>query len=142
MTPRSGRTFLAQAMSTASVFGHPQEYLHGLEPSALAAHARRYGTNSWASYLAALATHTRTENGIFGLKADPDMLLPLLVDGTFDHTLARGKFIYVTRTDLVMQAVSLTKAQHTGSWTSQVAPMASPNSASARFTATYCALPK
>lgn len=126
MTPRSGSTFLAKVMSKAGVFGHPQEYLHRHEPSALPAHAQRYGVNSWTSYLAALAAHTRTDNGIFGLKADPNMLLPLLIDGTFDRTLARGKFIYVTRTDLVMQAISLTKAQHTGSWTAQVTPLAAP----------------
>ncbi|TAL02837.1 MAG: hypothetical protein EPO08_05905 [Rhodospirillaceae bacterium] len=126
MTPRSGSTFLAQAMSKSAVFGHPQEYLHRLEPSALAAHAARYGAKSWESYLAALAAHTRTGNGVFGLKADPNMLLPLLIDGTFDRTLAHGKFIYVTRTDLVMQAISLTKAQYTGSWSSQVDPIAVP----------------
>ena len=126
MTPRSGSTYLAEVMSKSGVFGHPQEYLHRLEPTALPAHAKRFGANAWDLYLAALADSTRTANGVFGLKADPNMLLPLLLDGTFDRTLARGKFIYITRQDLVMQAISHTKAQHTGAWTAQVTPVAAP----------------
>jgi len=126
MTPRAGTTFLAHAMTAAGIFGHPQEYLHRLEPTALRDHARLYRANSWPSYLAALGSRTRTNNGIFGVKADPNMLLPLLVDGTFDHTLVRGKFIYVTRGDLVMQAISHTKAQFTGSWSSDVRPRTTP----------------
>jgi LPS sulfotransferase NodH len=117
MTPRSGSTFLARAMAATGALGHPQEYIHRLEPTALAAHARLYGAKTWRAYLAALGARTSTANGVFGVKADPNMLLPLLSGGVFDTTLRRGKFIYVTRDDMLMQAISLTKAQHSGAWT-------------------------
>jgi LPS sulfotransferase NodH len=58
---------------------------------------------------------------VFGVKADPSMLLPLLPDGTFGRTLGLGRFIYITRDDVLMQAISLTKAQYTGAWTAATA---------------------
>jgi len=120
MVPRSGSTFVTKLMGQTGVLGHPQEYLHRLEPSALAAHAQRYSAGSWQTYLAALAQHTCSPNGVFGVKADPTMLLPLLVDGSFDATLGHGRFIYITRTDVLGQAISLTRAQSTGAWSADV----------------------
>jgi LPS sulfotransferase NodH len=105
MTPRSGSTHLTDVMGRSGVFGHPQEYLHRLEPTALAAHAKRYGARTWDAYLAALGSATATDNGVFGVKADPNMLLPLIADGSFDRTLRHGKFIYITRSDVLMQAI-------------------------------------
>jgi LPS sulfotransferase NodH len=126
MTPRSGSTFLTKLLGQAGVFGHPQEYLHRLEDSALPAHARRFGAGSWQTYLAALAQNTCSPNGVFGVKADPSMLLPLLVDGSFVTTLARGRFIYITRQDLLGQAISFTRAQYSGAWTADVAARSVP----------------
>jgi LPS sulfotransferase NodH len=124
MTPRSGSTHLTDVMARTGVFGHPQEYLHRLEPTALAAHAGRYGACTWDAYLAALGTATATDNGVFGVKADLNMLLPPIADGSFDRTLRHGRFIYITRADVLMQAISLTKAQRSGAWTDQVSPIA------------------
>ena len=60
------------------------------------------------------------------MKADPNMLLPLLVDGTLEHTLLHGKFTYLTRADVLMQAISLTRAQMTGAWLAEAAPVRTP----------------
>jgi len=62
---------------------------------------------------------TRSMNDVFGIKLHIGMLLPLLVEGTFMHTLAPGKFIYTTRDDLLMQAISFVRAQMTGVWISK-----------------------
>jgi LPS sulfotransferase NodH len=56
---------------------------------------------------------------VFGTKVHIGMLLPLLVEGTFARTLARGKFIYTTRDDVLAQAVSFVRAQMTGAWLSK-----------------------
>jgi LPS sulfotransferase NodH len=127
MTPRSGSTFLIKVMTEAGVFGRPHEYLQRHEPSALPTLAPRFHTPTLEAFLDALAANTQSPNGIFGLKADPDMLLPLLLDGTFEKTLRRGRFIYLTREDIPMQAISLARAQMTGAWSADTAPVTKPD---------------
>lgn len=116
MMPRSGSNFLVQCLTDTGVLGRPGEYLHRNEPTALPSIAARFRTESMDAAMAEIMARTRSPNGVFGTKVHIGMLLPLLVEGTFAHTLARGKFIYTTRDDVLAQAISFVRAQMTGAW--------------------------
>jgi LPS sulfotransferase NodH len=116
MMPRAGTNFLVQCLSDTGVLGRPGEYLHRNEPTALPSIVTRFGPRTLDDVMAEIMGRTRSPNGMFGIKVHIGMLLPLLVEGTFDSTLARGKFIYITRDDLLMQAISFVRAQMTGVW--------------------------
>ena len=47
------------------------------------------------------------------------MLLPLLVEGTFERAFSSAKFLYTTREDLLAQAISFARASITGAWLSK-----------------------
>jgi LPS sulfotransferase NodH len=119
MMPRSGSNFLVQCLTDTGVLGRPGEYLHRNEPTALPSIASRFRTESLDAAMAEIMARTRSPNGVFGIKVHIGMLLPLLVEGTFGRTLAHGKFIYTTRDDLLMQAISFVRAQMTGVWISK-----------------------
>jgi LPS sulfotransferase NodH len=126
MTPRSGSTFLVQCLRETGLFGKPDEYLNRHEPTALPQLAPLHSAPSLDSFIHVVAAKTRAANGRFGIKLDPTMLLPLLVEGTFDRLLAHGQFIYITRRDVLMQAISLTRAEMTGAWSAKVAVRRAP----------------
>jgi LPS sulfotransferase NodH len=119
MMPRSGSNFLVQCLTETGVLGQPGEYLHRNEPTALPSIAARFQTPTLDAAMAEIMARTRSPNGVFGIKVHIGMLLPLLIEGTFAHTLAHGKFIYTTRDDLLAQAISFVRAQMTGVWLSK-----------------------
>jgi LPS sulfotransferase NodH len=61
------------------------------------------------------------ESGLFAVKGDLFQILPFLFTPTFQRLMANIKFVYVTREDVLLQAVSLVIAHHTGRWTSDTA---------------------
>jgi LPS sulfotransferase NodH len=122
MMPRSGSNFLIKCLADTYVLGQPGEYLHRNEPTAMPLIASRFGTPTLDAYMAEVMNRTRGANGVFGIKLHINMLLPLLVEGTFERTLAAGQFIYTTREDVLMQAISFVRAQQTGAWTAKNQP--------------------
>ena len=126
MMPRSGSNFLVQCLTDTGLLGRPGEYLHRNEPTAMPSIVARFATATLDDVMAEVMARTRSPNGVFGIKVHIGMLLPLLVEGTFERTLAHGKFVYTTRDDLLMQAISFVRAQMTGVWISKNEPHAEP----------------
>lgn len=58
-------------------------------------------------------------NGAFGAKGTLQMLMPLFVAGEFPTGIPQWKFIYVTRLNLVRQAISIVVAEKTEAWDSR-----------------------
>ncbi len=119
MTPRSGSNFLVRCLSETGLLGRPGEYLHRNEASALPSIVSRFGTPTLDAAMQEIMHRTRSANGVFGIKLHIGMLLPLLVEGTFERTLAGAKFLYTTREDLLAQAISFARASITGAWLSK-----------------------
>ncbi len=119
MTPRSGSNFLVRCLSETGLLGHPGEYLHRNEPSAMPSVVSRFGTPTLDAAMGEIMYRTRSPNGVFGIKLHIGMLLPLLVEGTFERAFTGAKFIYTTREDLVAQAISFARATITGAWLSK-----------------------
>jgi LPS sulfotransferase NodH len=84
----------------------------------IASCAEKYGCKSVADYLKVVAGLTRTANGVFGLKMDLYHASILIRRGLFCNPGWNWKYIYVTRRDLLMQAISCYTAQETGLWSS------------------------
>jgi trehalose 2-sulfotransferase len=119
MTPRSGSNFLVRCLTETALLGRPGEYLHRNEPSAMPSIVARFGTPTLDAVMAEVMHRTRSPNGVFGIKLHIGMLLPLLVEGTFERAFAGAKFLYTTREDLLAQAISFARASITGAWLSK-----------------------
>jgi trehalose 2-sulfotransferase len=138
--PRSGSTHLISLLQNTGLMGKPADFFnieyanlprdeqHILEVTGIhtICWAREsYGVQSVAQYLDFVARSTRTRNGVFGLKADFYHASVLMRRKLFSDTQTSNKagslgwkYIYVTREDLLMQAISYYRADRTGSWTS------------------------
>jgi LPS sulfotransferase NodH len=124
MTPRSGSTLLARQLSACGI-GHPQEFLN---ESFLLRFEELFPDPTLADFEAFVLGHYTSSDGVFGLKADWTRLnaaraadyLPEL-HSSFDL------YIYLTRGDLLSQAISLSVAQQSGVWEEVQARYADPN---------------
>ncbi len=121
-SPRTGSNYLCARLNNLEQrLGIPMEYLHHdalrvmggrLFPGAL-------GPIKIEHYLDAVARVRTTRDGWFGLKIQPSQLLPV-----FDGSLARiaaflggfDRLIFLTRADMLGQAVSGAIAHATGVW--------------------------
>jgi LPS sulfotransferase NodH len=123
MTPRSGSTLLSRQLSACGI-GHPQEFLN---EAFLLRFEELFPNPSLADFEAFVLGHYTSTDGVFGLKTDWTRLnsaqrmdyLPAL-HSDFDL------YIYLTRRDLLSQAISLTVAQQSGVWEEVQARYASP----------------
>jgi LPS sulfotransferase NodH len=121
ITPRSGSTLLSSALSEQTLRGHvglgyPGEIfnLGFIKPRAM-----HYGCRSIDEYTKWALWESTDKSGVFAVKGDLFQLLPFLLTPTFQHFLPNTKFIYLTREDVLLQAISFVIAQHTGKWTSE-----------------------
>ena len=113
MTPRSGSTLLARQLSACGI-GHPQEFLN---EAFLLRFEELFPNPNLTDFQSFVLGHYTSSDGVFGLKADWTRLaaaqnadyLPA-VHSDFDL------YIYLTRGDLLGQAISLTVAQQSGLW--------------------------
>lgn len=122
-TPRSGSTLLGRLMTGTGRLGHPKEYLnkdvhlprfvqeHGL--------LGRKGQLDLRRYFDALATHTASDNGVFGLKAHFTQLSAFFSAPPLRRFLDGMQFIWITREDIVAQAVSFHIAMVTKQWSAE-----------------------
>ncbi len=127
-TPRSGSSLLCEALANTGIAGQPEEYF---QPANEVLWQERWGTSTYAEYLARVIEHCTTPNGVFGVK---------MMWGYFDHFLRHvrqmsgyddrelpvyrllqsifpnPRYIWIKRRDTVRQAVSHAKAMQTNLW--------------------------
>jgi LPS sulfotransferase NodH len=130
---RSGSTHLTSLLQNTDVAGKPADFFNTgyrslpLEREqvfertgahSIASAAEKYACRSVADYLNMVAELTRSENGVFGLKMDLCHMSILLRRGLFWSPEWNWKYIYLTRRDLLMQAISFYTASQTGLWSS------------------------
>jgi trehalose 2-sulfotransferase len=131
--PRSGSTHLISLLRNTGVMGKPADFfnleydrlhldaaqlreatgVHSIESA-----SRAYGIQTVADYFALISRLARTPNGVFGLKADLYQASILLRRGLFWHPDLKWKYIYLTREDVLMQAISYYTAIETACWSS------------------------
>lgn len=111
---RSGSTLLAEALGRTGRMGRPGEIFN---PEPVGNLCRRNGLRSLADYVE-WHFRTNTVGGVFGAKAGLHQMVVLAKQGLLAR-FPKPQFVFVTRRDLVMQAVSLNIAWQTGAWTSK-----------------------
>jgi LPS sulfotransferase NodH len=124
-TPRSGSTLLADALEATGLAGRPREYFDkGFEPF----WCGKLGITSAADYFPKILEEGTTPNGVFGAKVlwyQTDHLADRLGDPTA-FTSGTGdplaglfpdlRYVWITRRDVVRQAVSYCRAIKTDVW--------------------------
>jgi len=109
-TPRSGSGLLCAYLQGTGIAGIPNEYLQaGFLP--------KEAKENLAEYVKSLRREYQTFNGLFGFKifAHDAQKIPGLLDNWFEF-FPDARYIYLTRKNILAQAVSLTIALQTGRW--------------------------
>jgi trehalose 2-sulfotransferase len=114
MLPRTGSTALCSLLEQTATLGYPDEYFNPRGP--LQHWAERLGARVLEEYVDVIRRERATENGVFGLKTTYDDFEPFLRGGCASAFLGEMRFVYLTRRDLVAQAVSVEVARQTGVW--------------------------
>lgn len=114
---RSGSTYLAMMLWATGMLGAPWEYLN--YDSEMKFMAQRLQPSSVDDYFRQVVSLRTSANGVFGLKAHYHHFAkvvehcPSLLD-----RLPPPRFIVITRSDRLGQAISLARAIQTGAWSS------------------------
>jgi len=121
-TPRSGSTFLSNALALTKLAGNPAEFFLPFERARL---EKEWGVSGFSDYTARLVRETMTPNGVFGFK----VMLPELEAILDECGVAGGNgqealnvllpnlhYVHVMRRDKVRQAVSVIKARQSNVW--------------------------
>ena len=111
MTPRSGSTFLSSLFIKNNI-GHVCEHFRIVQGS-LEKNIEKFKTTSFDDYVRNIITQNRNKNFI-GVKMDWSQFIPVYYLGAYHHFFPNAKFVYLTRNDLLMQAISLYIADQTG----------------------------
>jgi LPS sulfotransferase NodH len=114
MLPRTGSTALCSLLARTGLLGMPEEYLNPRGP--LQHWSKELKVTDAESYFDSLRRERTTENGVFGLKTTFDDFRPLLETSSARAFLGEIRFIYLTRTDLLSQAISEYMAEESGIW--------------------------
>lgn len=122
MVPRSGSTWLSHALRATNLMGLPHEHLNFRSPVTLIELVHGYGCTDRRTALEVLCRLYQTENGVFGLKTDFDQLSAFIVDGLFEEVFPDAKYIYQSRNNLLMQAMSRYKRRTRAADGSKVVP--------------------
>ncbi|MCW8109507.1 Stf0 family sulfotransferase [Alteromonas ponticola] len=115
-TVRSGSHMLGHALHETGAFGFPLEYVNEKN---LTRWKQIFNTRTVGDTLAQLQKHRTSPNGVFGIKIHYSHLHQF---GGFDKLssyFVNPSFIWLTREDIIAQAVSLSIAKQTGAWISQ-----------------------
>jgi trehalose 2-sulfotransferase len=124
-TPRSGSSLLSESLEFTEIAGRPREYF---EPTYEKDWFARLGISSDDQYIEKFLAAGSTPNGVFGAKIHWHQFLHLrtrlrLLEGDIspDHELLPRifpdlRYVFLTRRDKVLQAVSYVKALQTDIW--------------------------
>lgn len=121
MTPRSGSTALSAALSDSKLMGRSGERL-GNGPLKKIIEAQRPA--SLVALLRAVIEDSRTRNGVAQIKCDLPQLLPFLLDAACLPIIQQAQMVYLTREDILGQAISRYRGFQTGLWHSTQAAAA------------------
>jgi LPS sulfotransferase NodH len=109
-TSRTGSYYLSQRL--AEYGADVQEYFSLMR---IEAEAREHGFDTLGRYASHLV-YRHGNAGVFGVKGAPYVLAPLFMLSEFPDELRNWKFVYLTRRNIVRQAVSLVIAELSGAW--------------------------
>ena len=119
--PRSGGSFLAEALRATGTAGVPYEYLNKRLIEAYAARFRLAGPPTTSQYFGHLLRRRTTANGVFVLKALVDQVAPNLLgrNAVTRFLESCDKVFVLRRNHKLAQAVSFYKASVSDAWNSQ-----------------------
>jgi LPS sulfotransferase NodH len=115
MTPRSGSTYLSTLMESTGQLGNCLELLN-FEDIELRGGRPSFGCLT--EYLEEAIKRHSSKTGVFSMKGDLYHYLPLIKKGLIRSGLRQVCFVYLTREDVLAQAVSAFRAIQTGEWSS------------------------
>lgn len=120
-TPRCGSTLLGNLLVQSEDFGVPHEYMNFTDMGAVL--AKRFGVDRsdpycFRSYFDAVKRKRTSPNGVFGIKTQINMLVPLLEPPLLPVIFPNPKFIQILRRDRIAQSVSFAIASQTQKWNS------------------------
>jgi LPS sulfotransferase NodH len=116
MTPRSGSSALSAALNESKTLGKGGERLNSKEGGALQQAMERNNPKSFAGLLDAVISEARSANGVSQIKCDLPQILPFLMNRDSFERMRHAKFVYLTREDVMDQAISRYKGFQTGYW--------------------------
>lgn len=121
-SPRSGSNLLCEFLEGTGVLGKPREYFN--------ATGRRlfddpeFPDEPEAQMCRALETATSAQ-GVFGIKVFAAQMPVALASPTFRRLLPKARYLHLRRRDLLGQAISLARAERTGSYRASQIPVRS-----------------
>lgn len=115
MTPRSGSSLLADLLGSIKTAGRPAEFFaHRQMANTLAALTRReVHVESLMEYMNWILDARTTSNNVLGVKASFYQYQPIIATGLEAALLGTPMLIYLTRNNIVLQAVSMYIAAQT-----------------------------
>ena len=113
-TERAGSTMLCSLLKKTGFLGIPEEYVN---PRGVMQHyLKQYPALDTLQYFDLLRRNQVSPNCVFGMKTSFPDFEPLLAEGIVAKLLSPIKFIYLTRQDIILQAISSYVARHSGLW--------------------------
>ena len=113
-TARSGSTMLCSLLTQSRALGVPAEFLNPRGPM------QKFLAENPASSLEQLFDYLRREkttpNGVFGFKVVYQDFKPVIDQQLVERLLSPMQYLYLTRKDLVLQAISLYRAISSNQW--------------------------
>lgn len=113
-TARSGSTMLCSLLKETGLLGMPDEFVN--PRGVMQCHLKNYPASDVFEYFDLLRRNTSSSNGIFGMKTSLQDFKPLLDQGIVGKLFNPVRFIYLTRNDIVLQAISLHIARQSKIW--------------------------
>lgn len=114
MLPRTGSTALCSLLAQTDQLGYPDEYLNPRGP--MQHWLKRYPSTDLVEYFDIIRRERASTNGVFGIKATYDDFRPIVEVGAVRAVLGDIGVIYLTRDDLIAQAISEYIAEESGVW--------------------------
>jgi LPS sulfotransferase NodH len=114
MSGRTGSTWLAEALKQIDGFGNPREYF---SEQALPYFGDFSSPQSFEEFFLGIIKRN-SKSGCFGFKANPQRLFAIQSSLDIAKTFAPSncKWIYMTRWNIVKQALSFVRAKTSGKW--------------------------
>jgi LPS sulfotransferase NodH len=115
MTPRSGSTVLSAALAKTGVLGRPGERFNRAS-GYVQELARKTGARDLAGLIDQVVNTSLTPNGVSGIKGGLHQVLPYMMTRHWRDQNADTLYLYLTREDVLRQAVSRYKGMETKIW--------------------------
>jgi len=104
MTPRSGSSYLGSVLA-ANEIANVQEHFR-IQGGSIERDAEKLDDKTYEAYFRKKVEHLTSKNGLFGVKCDWPQYAPIYVSGLHAHYLRDAEFFYLTRSDILAQAIS------------------------------------